>query len=329
MDKRLNLIQSWLNSEIGLDYDTIEPASADASFRRYFRIRKQSSDPQSWIVMDAPPEHEDNERFIRCAATLRNCGLNAPEVKEQDLQQGFLLLSDLGATTYQDKLNNQTADWLYSDALAALLRLQNDKQSISSYPAYNSELLQDEMNLFEQWYVEHHLKTRLNEQQKSILSNTCQLLIDSACEQPLVLVHRDYHCRNLLVNDLDNPGVVDFQDMVVGPITYDLVSLLKDCYIEWPRERVLTWLEDYRLKAVQHGLIDDIAREKWVRWFDWMGAQRHLKVLGIFARLNYRDGKAQYLEDLPLVNRYLANTCQAYPELLPLADLLEALHEPG
>ncbi len=328
MDKRLNTLQTWLKNEIKIDYSDIAPASADASFRRYFRVTTNDQASRTLIAMDAPPEHEDNARFIHCATTLRNCGLNVPHVLAHDLEQGFLLLSDLGTKIYQQQLTTATADRLYTDALEALLPLQvKSPEFAQQHPSYTAELLLQEMDLFDEWYIQQHLQSNLTPIQQTQLQQCLQLLIDNALQQPQVLVHRDYHCRNLLVTDNNNPGIIDFQDMVVGPITYDLVSLLKDCYIQWPRERVLIWLESYRQQAIAAGLLSAVSQDQWVEWFDWMGVQRHLKVLGIFARLFHRDGKPQYLDDLPLVNSYLRETCQHYKQLQPLAELLDVIHE--
>lgn len=303
-------------------FSAVVPASADASFRRYFRTTDKNSD-KTYVVMDAPPEREDCGPFIRVTKLLRNAGVNAPEIIEQDLEQGFLLLTDLGDQPYLDHLNERHAETLYMDAVTSLIHMQNIKaETMSDLPIYDKQRLQDEMALFEEWYLNRHLDVQLNDEQKKQLAVTFELLIQSALEQPQTFVHRDYHSRNLMLTQKDNPGIIDYQDAVVGPCTYDLVSLFKDCYIEWPREKIEKWLDDYLFRS---GLVHEphFETSEFIKWFDFMGVQRHLKVLGIFARLNYRDGKAQYLNDLPLTLKYVVDACERYQELKPLQQLLE------
>ena len=326
---RKQLLQDWLASLSAYQFSAIQPASADASFRRYFRTTDENTG-QTYIVMDAPPEKEDCGPFVRVTKILRNAGINAPEIYAENTEQGFLLLADLGDQPYLNHLNDKHVETLYADAISALVRMQNIKaDAMSELPAYDEPKLRGEMKLFESWYLNRHLDVHLDAQQKTELTAVFNMLIISALEQPQVFVHRDYHSRNLMLTQHDNPGVIDYQDAVVGPCTYDLVSLLKDCYIEWPREKIEQWLHDYFLKS-------RVAQEyvlhlpQFIQWFDFMGVQRHLKVLGIFARLNYRDGKAQYLNDLPLTLKYVLDTCQRYEELEPLQQLLEqtVLHHP-
>jgi hypothetical protein len=312
---RLTLLQQWLNSLAASNFSAPEPASADASFRRYFRVRDKSAD-ESRIVMDAPPDKEDCSSFIHITELLRNAGVNAPAILAQDLTLGFLLLEDLGSQPYLDLLNETTADALYSDAIKTIIKMQRISNDL---PTYDQQRLQTEMDLFETWYLNRHLDVSLHTTQQDTLTTTFKLLIDTARQQPQVFVHRDYHSRNLMKTTSNNPGVIDYQDAVIGPITYDLVSLLKDCYIEWPRARVEGWLREY---LAQTDL--DVDFKTLLRWFDFMGIQRHLKVLGIFCRLNYRDGKSQYLHDLPLTLKYVSDTCQRYQELKPLYELLQS-----
>ena len=268
--------------------------------------------------MDAPPDKEDCEPFVHITRLLRSVHVNAPEIVTMDLEQGFLLLADLGDRQYLDFLDESSCDRLYRDALTALVNMQRIQDHL---PAYDRQRLIDEMGLFEPWYLNTHLGIELDVKQKSILASIFDLLIESAAQQPRVFVHRDYHSRNLMLVDDNNPGVIDYQDAVIGPVTYDLVSLFKDCYIEWPAERIERWLDDY----LQLTPIDiSVDRDRFIRWFDLMGVQRHLKVLGIFARLNYRDGKPQYLDDLPLTLKYVLEACNRYDELLPLRELLES-----
>lgn len=315
MDRHSQLLQ-WLESLAENTYINCQSASADASFRQYFRVTN-TQDNKSYIVMDAPPEKEDCRPFIQVTDLIRSVGVNAPEIIAMDNHQGFLLLDDLGSKPFLDQLNNETADALYLDAIDALLKMQTIDAIL---PAYDESLLQTEMDLFETWYLNRHLNFQLDGEQKASLQSIFKSLIDNALEQPQVFVHRDYHSRNLMITDENNPGVIDYQDAVIGPITYDLVSLFKDCYIEWPEEKVEHWLEMYLARLTPTRFIE---KETLLRWFDLMGVQRHLKVLGIFARLNYRDGKSQYLNDLPLTLKYVLDTCNRYEELQPLKQLLE------
>jgi len=313
---RLSQLKQWLESLAENTYTNLQPASADASFRQYFRVTNKN-DNKTYIIMDAPPEKEDSRPFMLVTNLIRRVEVNAPNIIAVDVKQGFLLLDDLGNRPYLDELNDDSAEKLYIDAIEALLKLQNIDGVL---PAYDAQLLQTEMDLFETWYLNRHLDTELNKAQKAVLNNIFKLLIKNAEEQPQVFVHRDYHSRNLMITDDNNPGVIDYQDAVFGPISYDLVSLFKDCYIEWPREKIEHWLDHYLARLTPHRFIE---KRTLVRWFDLMGVQRHLKVLGIFARLNYRDGKAQYLDDLPLTLKYIIDACNRYDELKPLKLLLE------
>ncbi len=313
-------LQHWLESLSPNTYINIQPASADASFRQYFRV-KNISNSKNYIVMDAPPEKEDCQPFVQVTKLIRQSGVNAPDILALDLEQGFLLLDDLGERPYLEVLNEDNADKLYSDAITALVNMQSINAIL---PVYNRQLLQAELDLFETWYVNKHLGVELTAEQKQSLQSVFDYLIANAEQQPQVFVHRDYHSRNLMFTENNNPGVIDYQDAVIGPITYDLVSLFKDCYIEWPREKVEHWLELYLAQLSPTFLIE---KSILIPWFDLMGVQRHLKVLGIFSRLNYRDGKSQYLNDLPLTYKYITDTSSDYPELAPLTQLLEQLSE--
>lgn len=314
---RLTQLKQWLESLSENTYIDLQVASADASFRQYFRVTN-NQDNKTYIVMDAPPEKEDCYPFVQVTELIRSSGVNAPNIIEIDIKQGFLLLDDLGDTPYLQRLNEDTAENLYIDAIDALVKMQTIDAML---PAYDETLLQTELDLFETWYLNRHLDIELDQAQKEILQTAFKSLIKNAEEQPQVFVHRDYHSRNLMITEQNNPGVIDYQDAVMGPITYDLVSLFKDCYIEWPREKVEHWLDLYLARITPTHLID---RVTLMRWFDLMGLQRHLKVLGIFARLNYRDGKAQYLDDLPLTLKYVLYICKQYKEFNPLKDLIEA-----
>jgi len=268
--------------------------------------------------MDAPPTKEPIDGFIAIAQQLENIGVHSPHIKAQDIEQGFLLLEDLGNKTYLDELTKgDNVNGLYSDAINALISIQQGRSSHTNtiIPTYSNEKLDEEMNLFTDWYIEKHLSNSLTDEMLSTWEACKETLIQACNEQPQVWVHRDYHCRNLMVVTENSPGVIDFQDMVIGPIAYDLASIFKDCYIQWPREQQLAWLEEYRHKANTTLDIAPITSEQLIRWFDFTGLQRHLKVLGIFCRLYYRDGKKQYLNDLPLVAKYVLETLDRYPEL--------------
>lgn len=322
MNDREQLLLEWLKKVLPTPPVKMAPASSDASFRRYFRVWY---DRQTQVVMDAPPDKEDCQPFITIAQSLRQLGLNAPEVLAEDLAQGFLLLSDLGSRQYLSELNPRNAAVLYGDALEALAQLQTGGDPGSALlPPYHSALLQTEMELFREWFLQKLLGLELRADEQQILDQTFALLEANALAQPQVWVHRDYHSRNLMVTDPDNPGVLDFQDAVVGAVTYDLVSLLRDCYIAWPRVQVERWALDYRarLRALGMAGLDDA--EQFLRWFDLMGVQRHLKAAGIFARLNLRDGKAGYLQDIPRTLGYILEVATRYPELAGLQDLLQS-----
>lgn len=319
-DQRLIDLQQWLRDDLNIAFDSIAPASADASFRRYFRIEHNS---ESLIVMDAPPEKESCLPFINIANALLKTGLNVPRVLKQNLEQGFLLLSDLGSIQYLAQLNSESAEKLYGDAFDALLLMHRDSDNYAHLPPYDHALLMREMELVREWYVGRNLNVTLTAQQHTTLDDAFELLTKSSLAQPQVLVHRDYHSRNLMVVEKDNPGVLDFQDAVIGAITYDLVSLLKDCYIEWPREQVLGWVRSYHQRLLENGIINNVSETQFIKWFDFMGVQRHLKVLGIFSRLNIRDGKSGYLKDIPLTLAYVVEVCGLYEALKPLGNLLD------
>lgn len=319
MPQRLEQLNRWLTKTLGLPAYEIAPASSDASFRRYFRI---DFNGESRIVMDAPPDKEDSRPFVRIGKQLHAVGLNVPEILAEDLGQGFLLLSDLGTQQYLSALNTETVDRLYGDAMGALAVLQTCGPGEQDLPPYGEDLLWREMGLFSEWYLGRHLGLELGAKEQAVLEETFTLLVRSAREQPRVSVHRDYHSRNLMVS-AHNPGILDFQDAVHGPVTYDLVSLLRDCYIDWPLEQVERWVLGYHDIAIDHGILRGPQEEHFLRWFDLMGVQRHLKATGIFARLNHRDGKPGYLNDIPRTLGYVVEVCERYPELKAFKQLLE------
>jgi len=368
--ERLEKIQHWLQSQGIRDYQ-IAPASADASFRRYFRVTyKDVGNPgvvgnerqgtpvdggETLIVMDAPPQKEDCGPFIHMAKLLEDMGLHVPHLLNSDLQQGFLLLSDLGSEQYLPHLNSDTVDRLYGDAMEALLTMQRSHDPrIQSLPVYDRKLLMTEMELFREWLLKQHLGLKLSDVEEKMLDQAFAWLAESALQQPRVFVHRDYHSRNLMIcgsalsliadaEDLlsvpgatlvsvpdvarihsvpgDTPGILDFQDAVYGPITYDLVSLLRDCYIDWPREQVENWVRDYHRAC--SGPAAEVDFDRFLAWFDLMGVQRHFKASGIFARLNHRDGKPGYLKDIPRTLAYVTQIAGDYPPLQAVAELIQ------
>ena len=308
MPQRIEQLKKWLDKLPGLTGFSFEPASGDASFRRYFRIKAAG---KSYIAMDAPPEKEDSEPFVRVAESFERIGLNVPHIYAKDLEQGFMLLEDLGARLYLDQLTPDTVDRLYGDALGALATLQacGPREGL---PLYDRDLLMREMALFRDWLLVGHLKLTLSAEERRLLDFTFDHLADNALQQPQVCVHRDYHSRNLMVSSVHNPGMLDFQDAVIGPVTYDLVSLLRDCYIAWPAERVEEWAKGYFELAYQSGVLREEHEVRFLTWFDLMGVQRHLKASGIFARLNQRDGKSGYLRDIPRTLGYIDQVAGRY-----------------
>ena len=327
-DTRLAELTAWAAAMLRARDLLVAPASADASFRRYFRLTAGAGGAlapgqRTLIAMDAPPAKEDSRPFVHVAALLRAAGVHAPEVLAADLDRGFLLLTDLGARTYLAELDTASAPALYADAIDALILWQRASRDGELAP-YDEPLLRRELDLFPAWYIAKHLGVTLAPAQEQVLANAFRLVLDNNLAQPRVFVHRDYHSRNLMVSR-PNPGVLDFQDAVHGPITYDLVSLLRDAYIAWDEERQLDWAARYWERARRAGL--PVAPDFAAFWrdFEWMGVQRQLKVLGIFARLAHRDGKTGYLADMPRVMAYLRGACERYAALGPLLKLLDDL----
>ena len=312
-DSRLELLRRWVTEDLGFADGRIEPASADASFRRYFRLTRDSD---SFIVMDAPPAREDVRPFVRVARLMHDLGLNVPVVLASDVDRGLLLLTDLGSRLYLEDLDaGREVDRLYGDAMAALARLQSGGgHAARGLPAYDREYLVREMQLMPRWFLETHLRLDLSGQERQLLEETFDALAREAQAQPQTFVHRDYHSRNLLVCEPGSPGIIDFQDAMHGPVTYDLVSLLKDCYVAWPAERVRDWALGHRAALLEAGFALPGDARDFLRWFDLMGLQRHIKVLGIFARLYHRDGKPGYLKDLPRVLEYVGAAAAAHPQ---------------
>jgi len=319
-DIRLEALRSWLGERLPATDFSLAAASSDASFRRYFRV---AAGARSWIAMDAPPGQEDCRPFVRVAGMLRAAGLNAPEVLAQDLDRGFLLLTDLGATTYLAALSEASATRLFGDAIEAIVSWQLATRP-GELPPYDEALLRRECALFQEWYVARHLGIALDAGERESLERMISAIVGRALAQPVVYVHRDYMPRNLMVCE-PNPGVLDFQDAVCGPISYDVVSLLRDAFVSWEEERVLDCAVRYWERARRAGLPVGADFGAFYSDFEWMGLQRHLKVLGIFARINYRDGKSGYLEDTPRFVGYAQAVCGRYAELAPLARLFDRL----
>jgi N-acetylmuramate 1-kinase len=325
-DLRLEQLEQWLAKLFGTRDFHITTASADASFRRYFRVTRGSD---TWIAMDAPPAKEDMEPYIRIAAMLVDVGVNAPRVLERNAEEGFLLNSDLGSQTYLMELDQQgDAARLYADAIEALVRIQSRGQAhAAQLPPYDDALLRREMGLFPEWFCGRHLGLSPSGDDAASLAGVFDILSATALQQPRVFVHRDYHSRNLMVGDGarhgENPGILDFQDAVCGPVTYDLVSLLRDCYIAWPAEQVRAWALQFRAAAARAGVAVGADESEFLRWFDFMGVQRHLKAIGIFARLWHRDGKPGYLKDIPRTLNYVSVVSASHRELQFLHSFID------
>ena len=316
-DLRTLSMLDWLENDLLLSIDSCVPASSDASFRRYFRIKGSGG---QFIVMDAPPDKENLEPFIRVAKLLARAQVNVPAIFQQNRVDGFLLLEDFGSECFLDRLNAHNASDLYHSAFDTLFLLQtNTAIESSGLPDYNESLLQRELGIFEDWFLNAWLDRPIY---APLWESVRSLLVSSALEQPVACVHRDYHSRNLMVLTDDSPGVIDFQDAVIGPVTYDLVSLLRDCYIAWPQQQVEQWMTQYYQRLLQAGRID-VDPTRFKRWFDLMGLQRHLKAVGIFARLHLRDGKSGYLNDIPRTLNYVMTIGATYPELTEFCDFLQ------
>ena len=320
-------IKQWLDQVLNKEF-SYKSASSDASFRHYYRVLYKNDDGVecSSILMDAPPEKEDTGPFIKVATMLAHVGVNVPLIEAKDEQLGFLLLTDLGDEQYLAHLNDDSVDKLYADALKALLLIQaKAPRSTEQLPPYDHAMLWREMELFREWYVGKHLAYSLSTEESAQLDQAFEYLAQSALAQPQVFVHRDYHSRNLMLTPQQNPGIIDFQDAVIGPVTYDLVSLLRDCYIGWSRQRTEAWALSHLHRCIKAGIIPATKDPVLLEWFDLMGVQRHLKASGIFARLFHRDDKDGYLKDIPRTLAYVEDVCQRYPDLVGLRNLLKSL----
>jgi len=322
---RTQAIQDWIATLFPEMTFALAPASADASFRRYFRAT--FADGQTRIVMDAPPEHEDCRPYVKVAKLFAGAGVHVPTIFAADLERGFLLLSDLGNTTYLAALtaHPEGAAALYREANSALVALQRASRP-DVLPEYDRALLAREIDLFPEWYLARHLGLSLADSERQALADVFAKVLANSLAQPKVFVHRDYHSRNLMLSE-PNPGILDFQDAVYGPISYDLVSLYRDAYIAWDEEQELDWVIRYWEAARAAKLPVPADFYDFWRDYEWMGVQRQLKVLGIFARLKHRDGKAQYLADMPRVQACLRRACERYGDLKPLLNLLDRIEE--
>lgn len=322
-DPRIRELIDWVVSVLDDNIASIEFASEDASFRRYFRIFHGDC---SYIVMDAPVKHMSIEPFARISKKFIEQSINVPEIFAADHKKGLMLITDFGTTTYLQILNASTADYLYDDALDTLIKIQRATVLDPEFlPPYDDNLLRSEMDLYPSWYLSKHLNLSLSSRWTDVLENTFEFLINKALEQPKVWVHLDYHSRNLMYVERKNPGVIDFQNAVLGPVTYDLMSLLRDIYVVWSEEQILKWIRLYLTKAHQAGLDLGCDEKEFAQWFDLMGIQRHLKVAGIFSRLYYRDGKEQFLQDIPTALQYIENVSKKYQELKQLHELITSL----
>ncbi len=327
-DSRLILLLDWLRSLGVVDADSVRPASADASFRRYFRFdvlpAQQGAHGPTLIAADAPPERENVPAFLQVDAMLADAGVHVPAIVAQDVERGFLLMSDLGSTTYLQALNHDNAAALYAQALHALVKFQQRSQP-GVLPEFDRAFMLREMKLFPEWYIGKHLGAALTAAQEAELDKVFDTIIGHCLAQPQVFMHRDFHSRNLMLVDENNPGVIDFQDAVYGPVTYDAASLLRDCYVQWDEELVLDWVIRYWQHAKSAGVPVHKDFDAFYKDFEYMALQRHLKILGLFCRLNYRDGKDAYLGDLPIVMDYVRKTANRYRDLKPLIKLLDTL----
>jgi len=315
---------AWTRAALGNPSLTLEPASSDASFRSYWRTHHRG---QSWIVMDSPPAQEDPRPWLKIGQQLAAAGLHVPAVHAQDLEQGFLLIEDLGTRLYLRELNEHNADALYGHAMDALLLMQT-RMDFRELPPFDQRVLATGLEVMPEWFLGRHLGHTPERGERDVLKTAFDVIIRNTQDQPRCFVHRDYHSRNLLVVEHNNPGVIDFQGALAGPITYDLASLLRDAYIVWPRERVEGWVESYRQRLLDAGVIGaGIHREHFLRWFDLTGLHRHVRVLGQFYRLWYRDGKPGYLADVPCVYQYVVSVARSYPELADFVALIERYAE--
>lgn len=320
-DDRFMGLHRWVRAQFPCEECDIIPLAGDASFRRYFRFKRGA---ESLILVDSPPQHEKTDAFVGIAKAFAAQGVQVPTILNADLSQGYLIISDLGDDLFSTQLNSSSVDGLYLAAMDALIKIQQTPRNAFDFPAYDETLLRAECQLFSEWYLGKMIKMTLSAREESILNSTYSRLIEMALSQPTTVVHRDFHSRNLLLLKDQQIGVLDFQDAVIGPITYDLASLLKDCYIGWPHSNVVNWAQRYLEKGKQSGVIQDVSMAQFLQWFDLMAVQRHLKCIGIFSRLSLRDNKAGYLENIPRLLDYILTACARHPQLNGLSKLLQS-----
>lgn len=320
-DDRLTQAIDWLKNAWDAPLENISLLQGDASFRRYFRAVFNN---QHAILMDAPPAKESCASFVAIAHCLRDCGINAPIIYVADIKQGFLLLSDFGDELLLNHLNNETMQHHYTLAMNDLLVMQRCKGVRNwQLPYFNWPGYIDRMHDFEHWYCDQHLGLTLTASEQLMLNDTYALLLADAIKQPRVFVHRDYHSRNLMICSDTQLGNLDFQDAEWGPITYDLISLLKDCYIDWPIEQVHAMALQYQQQLIKTGLLDMDDPKQFIQWLDWVGLMRHIRCTGLFARLKYRDNKPNYLQYHPRLLNYMTTVCDQYPALAPFSRFLK------
>lgn len=317
-DARKLALTNWVTQQTPVENHPVEliGLGSDAGFRRYFRYQT----PSQWLAVDAPPTTEDTHQFLAIARLIEQQGVRSPRITAADANLGFLLVEDMGDRLFFREADIDKADDLYQQAISTLLQLQRIRDNAALIPRYDRTLLRRELEIFSEWFAGKLLGHSLDSTEQNLLDELFRQLEDNALAQPQTFVHRDYHSRNLLVVDDNSLGVIDFQGALWGGVTYDLVSLLRDCYLRWPAEKIKEWALGYRQQAINAGTIPAVNEAEFLRWFDWLGLQRHIKVLGIFARLNLRDGKTSYLNDLPLVLRYTLEVAEQYPELRAFAD---------
>ena len=313
---RQQKLRAWLG-ENSYEKTSIADLSGDASFRKYFRVKKNNL---SYVVMDCPPDKENLNSFISVTEKLRDAKVNVPELFECDKESGFLVLSDLGDDLYSRKLNSETVYCLYTDALEAIVKIQT-KTDLSELESFDG-LYQEENNLFIDWFLGNHLEINLDDKYLNSINTEFNKLNTTLKEIPKTFVHRDFHSRNLIVTDTNNPGVIDYQDAVIGPVTYDIVSLLKDCYVTWDDGLIDDMLESF-FNRIKSSKINNISDFRY--WFDMTGLQRHIKAIGIFSRLNYRDSKDNYLKDIPRTYSYIKKILKKYKDLSIMDEIFSSL----
>lgn len=327
MNHRLNALKHWTQHTLNQTECVIEPLITEASKRQFYRVRIAD---QTWVAMDSPPKEEPLEPFLAVAKVMHQGGLHAPEILATEFEQGFVLMSDLGDTMYSQMLNDASMSRLYQEAIDALIQLHQLPPPKEQYrlPKFDADFIKQELGYFHQWFLTVHLGLSLNQETERMLASTYETMIAVAKEQPQVFVHRDFHSRNLIIHT-PTPGIVDVQDAVVGPLVYDLVSLLKDCYIKWPTERITPLVHYFQMQAENSQLLRPMPLKDFLTWFDWIGMQRHLKVLGIFSRLHHRDKKSHYLNHLPRIVEYVIEASARYPASHHLHQFFVSVVQPA